>query len=122
MKTKETKVSTNNPFNEELKNKLFKCEYLDVWHKDSKPTVLMQLETTEEEQIQIEFDKHQLIDELSHIVYMKRQLYMNDFLTWVDSDNVIRLKEKYTCQCIQYKKQFTLNELYIYYLNEYTDI
>lgn len=48
--------------------------------------------------------------------------HYDDFLTWVDSDNVIRLKDKYTCQCIQYKKQFTLDELYIYYFKEYINI
>ena len=48
--------------------------------------------------------------------------HYDDFLTWVNSDDVIKLKDKYTCQCIQYKKQFTLDDLYIYYLKEYADI
>lgn len=46
-----------------------------------------------------------------------------DFLNWINSDNVIKLKEdKYSCQCIQYKKQFTLSQLYKYFIKEYIDI
>ena len=48
----------------------------------------------------------------------KKQL----FKEWIKSDNVIKLGDKYTCQCIQYKKQFTLKELYKYFIKEYIDI
>ena len=72
-----TKVKQND-FNEQLKNKIFKCKYLDVLNKKGKSTVSMQLETIKEEIIQIEFDKYQLIDELSHIEYMKGLIFVKN--------------------------------------------
>ena len=46
---------------------------------------------------------------------IKRKLF-ND---WMQSDNVIKLGNKYTFQCIQYKKQFTYKQSYKYWLKEY---
>jgi len=71
----------------EKENKVFKCKYLDIWNKEGESNVLMQLETTEDEQIQIEFDKYQLIDELSHIEYMKRLKYMKELTNKNKSNN-----------------------------------
>lgn len=45
----------------------------------------------------------------------KKQL----FKKWMQSDNVIKLGNKYTFQCIQYKKQFTYIAAYKYWLKEY---
>ena len=41
------------------------------------------------------------------------------FKDWLNSDNVIKLGNKYTFQCIQYKKQFTYKQSYKYWLKEY---
>ena len=41
------------------------------------------------------------------------------FKQWLNSDNVIKLGNKYTFQCIQYKKQFTYIAAYKYWLKEY---
>ena len=41
------------------------------------------------------------------------------FKKWMQSDNVIKLGNKYTFQCIQYKKQFTYKQSYKYWLKEY---
>ena len=41
------------------------------------------------------------------------------FKEWMNSDNVIKLGNKYTFQCIQYKKQFTYKQSYKYWLKEY---
>ena len=41
------------------------------------------------------------------------------FKQWLNSDNVIKLGNKYTFQCIQYKKQFTYKQSYKYWLKEY---
>ena len=41
------------------------------------------------------------------------------FKKWMQSDNVIKLGNKYTFQCIQYKKQFTFAAAYKYWLKEY---
>ena len=41
------------------------------------------------------------------------------FKQWIESDNVIKLGNKYTFQCIQYKKQFTYKQSYKYWLKEY---
>lgn len=41
------------------------------------------------------------------------------FKDWLNSDNVIKLGNKYTFQCIQYKKQFTYTAAYKYWLKEY---
>jgi len=46
---------------------------------------------------------------------IKRKL----FKQWMQSDNVIKLGNKYTFQCIQYKKQFTYKQSYKYWLKEY---
>tara|TARA_R100001369_G_scaffold23361_5_gene42997 strand:+ start:732 stop:1118 length:387 start_codon:yes stop_codon:yes gene_type:complete len=46
---------------------------------------------------------------------LKRKL----FKQWMQSDNVIKLGNKYTFQCIQYKKQFTFAAAYKYWLKEY---
>ena len=45
----------------------------------------------------------------------KKQLFKD----WINSDNVIKLGNKYTFQCIQYKKQFTFAAAYKYWLKEY---
>ena len=73
---KAEKIKTN----QQLKNKIFKCEHLDIWNKKNNPYVLMQVETAKGEQIQIEFNKYQLIDELSHIEYMKALIFVKDLL------------------------------------------
>lgn len=45
----------------------------------------------------------------------KKELFKN----WLNSDNVVKLKNKYTFQCIQYKKKFTYKQSYKYWLKEY---
>jgi len=58
-----------------------------------------------------------LILDLFKIVYnTKKHL----FVTWLNSDNVIKVNSNhYRCQCIQYKKAFTLKQIYIYWNSEY---
>ena len=63
---------------QQLKNKIFKCQHLDIWNKKNNPNVLMQVETDKCEQIQIEFNKYQLIDELCHIEYMKGLIFVKN--------------------------------------------
>jgi hypothetical protein len=41
------------------------------------------------------------------------------FLDWLKSDNVIKTKEGYRCQCMQYMKAFTLFGIYRYFIREY---
>ena len=41
------------------------------------------------------------------------------FEWWVNSDNVIKQNGKYYTQCSQYVKGFTLDELKVYWNNEY---
>jgi hypothetical protein len=45
---------------------------------------------------------------------------LNSFLEWKHSDNVSKMNNGiYTTQCSQYKKGFTAQELYNYFMKEY---
>ena len=41
------------------------------------------------------------------------------FLNWIDSDNVIKTETEYKTQCSQYRKSFTFSSLYRYFVKEY---
>mgnify|MGYP000099987161 CR=1 FL=1 len=62
-----------------------------------------------------ECEKDLIRDLYKQVYNSKKQL----FKEWMNSDNVIKLGDKYTFQCIQYKKQFTYKQSYKYWLKEY---
>jgi len=45
--------------------------------------------------------------------------HVEEFKAWLKSDNVIKTKEGYRCQCNQWQQLFTLNELKAYFRKEY---
>jgi len=45
--------------------------------------------------------------------------HIEEFKAWLKSDNVIKTKEGYRCQCNQWQQLFTLNELKAYFRKEY---